>query len=143
MIGKALPRLWIHGKGSVERIAYVSPHALKALHAWLDERPTVATDAVFLNRFGDRLAINGIQVQLSRYCRKAGVHITCHQLRHSFGRLMTDAGMPITSTQRLLGHARLSTTQLYAHTSDQKVQADYESAIARVVDQLSPEGGAE
>ena len=56
--------------------------------------------------------------------------ITCHQLRHSFGRHMTDAGMPVTSIQRLLGHVRLRTTQLYLHVSDPKVQSDYEKGRA-------------
>jgi site-specific recombinase XerD len=136
------PRLWLNGKRSTQRVVYVSHQALDALNAWLDVRPEVKTQAVFVNRFGDRIARNGIEVLLGRYCRKAGVWITCHQLGHSFGRHMTDAGMPATSIQRLLGHTRLSTTQLYLHVSDPKVQADYESAIERVIERLSLDGGA-
>jgi site-specific recombinase XerD len=139
----ALARLWLNGKRSTQRVVYVSHQALDALNAWLEVRPQVETQAVFVNRFGDRIARNGIEVLLGRYCRKAGVWITCHQLRHTFGRHMTDAGMPVTSVQRLLGHARLSTTQLYLHVSDPKVQADYEAAIEQVVQHLSLDGGAE
>jgi site-specific recombinase XerD len=138
-----LPRLWLNGKRSKQRVVYVSHQALDALNAWLEVRLEVETQAVFVNRFGNHIARNGIEVLLGRYCRKAGVCITCHQLRHTFGRHMTDAGMPVTSVQRLLGHARLSTTQLYLHVSDPKVQADYEAAIEQVVQHLSLDGGAE
>ena len=138
----ALARLWLNGKRSTQRVVYVSHQALDALNAWLEVRPEVETQAVFVNRFGNHIARNGIEVLLGRYCRKAGVCITCHQLRHTFGRHMTDAGMPVTSVQRLLGHARLSTTQLYLHVSDPKVQADYEAAIEQVVQHLSLDGGA-
>jgi site-specific recombinase XerD len=134
------PRLWLHAKRSKQRVVYVSHQALDALTVWLDVRPDVETPAVFVNRFGDRIARNGIEVLLGRYCRKADVWITCHQLRHTFARHMTDAGMPVTSTQRLLGHARLSTTQLYLHVSDPKVQDDYEGAIEQVIERLSLDG---
>ena len=136
----SLPRLWLNGKGRAQRVAYVSHQALDALNAWLQVRPDVESQAVFVNRFGNRFAINGIEVQLGRYCRKAGVWITCHQLRHSFARHMTDARMPVTSIQRLLGHVRLSTTQLYLHVSDPKVQGDYEDAIEQVIERLSLDG---
>jgi site-specific recombinase XerD len=141
--GRALPRLWLNGKRSKQRVVYISHQALDALNTWLEVRPQVETGAVFVNRFGDRIARNGIEVLLGRYCCKAGVWITCHELRHCFGRHMTDAGMPVTSTQRLLGHARLSTTQLYLHVSDPKVQGDYEDAIEQVIERLSLEDGAE
>jgi site-specific recombinase XerD len=137
----SLPRLWVRGKNDSQRVVYLSPQALAALQAWLDVRPKVADDAVFLSRFDTRLQVNSIQVSLGRYCRKAGVWITCHQLRHTFGRHLVEAGMPATTLQQLLGHARIRTTQLYIHISNRKVQADYEAAMAKVVEQFSLEGG--
>jgi site-specific recombinase XerD len=63
--------------------------------------------------------------------------ITCHQLRHTFGRHLTEARVPLTTIQRLLGHARLRTTEVYLHISDSQVQADYETAMREVDRRLS------
>jgi site-specific recombinase XerD len=132
----SLPRLWVHGKNGSQRVVYLSHQALAALNAWLAVRPCVGNDAVFLNRFGQRLAPNGIQKRLMHHCRQAGVWITCHQLRHTFARHMIEAGVPVTTVQKLLGHKRLRTTQLYIHISDCQVQADYEAAIAEISQRL-------
>jgi site-specific recombinase XerD len=138
----SLPRLWVRGKNDSERVVYLSPQALAALQTWLAVRPKVADEAVFLSHFKTRLQVNSIQVALGRYCRKAGVWITCHQLRHTFARHLVEAGMPATTLQQLLGHQRIRTTQLYIHISNRKVQADYEAAMAQVMEQFSLEGGA-
>jgi site-specific recombinase XerD len=137
----SLPRLWLRGKNGSHRVAYLSAQALAALEEWLAVRPNVKDQAVFLNRFGHRIAVNGIQKRLMHHCHQAGVWITCHQLRHTFGRHMVEAGMPVTSIQQLLGHKRLRTTQVYLHISDRQVQADYEAAISQVVQRLSLDGG--
>jgi site-specific recombinase XerD len=137
----SLPRLWLRGKNGSQRVAYLSAQALAALQDWLDIRPNVESDAVFVSRFDARLKANSIQVTLARYCRQAGVWITCHQLRHTFARHLTDAGMPVTSLQQLLGHARIRTTQVYLHISNRKVQSDYEAAMAQVVERFSLGGG--
>jgi len=138
----SLPRLWVQGKGGSQRVVYLSSQARAALEAYLAVRPPAEDQALFLNRFGRRLTVTGIQLCLARYCRRAGVWITCHQLRHTFGRHMVEAGMPVTSIQRLLGHVRLSTTQLYLHICDRQVQADYRAAIAEITRRLPLEGGA-
>lgn len=132
----ALPRVWLRGKGGKQRVAYLSRQPLAALKAWLAVRPVVSEQAVFLNRFGGRISVTGIQDRLAHYCRQAGLWITCHQFRHTFGRHLTEARAPVTTLQRLLGHARLKTTEVYLHLSDQQVQADYEAAIAEVVKRL-------
>jgi site-specific recombinase XerD len=137
----SLPRLWLRGKNGAQRVAYLSAQALAALQHWLAVRPAVEEGAVFLNRFGRRLTVTGIQDRLAHYCRQADVWLTCHQLRHTFGRHLVEAGMPVTSIQRLLGHARLRTTELYLHISDRQVQADYEAAMEQVSQRLLPEGG--
>ena len=138
----SLPRLWLRGKNSSQRVAYLSAQALATLKKWLDVRPNVQDTAVFLNRFGRRLTVTGIQGRLAHYCRQTDVWITCHQLRHTFARHLIEAGMPVTSLQRLLGHARLRTTQTYLHVCDRQVQADYEAAMEQVTQRLALEGGA-
>jgi site-specific recombinase XerD len=137
----SLPRLWLHGKNGSQRVAYLSGQALAALQKWLAVRSDVQDSAVFLNRFGGRLTVTGIQDRLAHYCRQADVWITCHQLRHTFARHLVEAGMPVTSIQRLLGHVRLRTTEVYLHISDRQVQADYEAAMAQIGQRLSVNGG--
>lgn len=137
----SLPRLWLHGKGGGQRVVYLSAQPLAALQVWLAIRPNVTDQAVFLNRFGKRLSVTAIQKRLGVYCRKAGLWVTCHQLRHTFGRHMTEARVPVTTLQRLLGHARLRTTEVYLHISDSQVQADYETAMQEVDRRLAWQEG--
>lgn len=127
-----LPRLWLHGKNGSHRVAYLSAQALVSLRDWLAVRPNAEDTALFLNRFGHRLTVTGIQTRLARYCRQAQVWISCHQLRHTFARHVIEAGMPVTSLQRLLGHTRIRTTQTYLHISDRQVQADYQAAMEQL-----------
>lgn len=138
-----LPRLWVSGKGDTRRVVYLSAQAEHALRAWLDARPVAETQTVFLNRFGRELTVTGIQDRLARYCREVEVWITCHQLRHTFARQLVEAGMPVTSIQKLLGHARLRTTQVYLHISDPQVQADYQAAMAYLAQRFAVEGSVQ
>lgn len=132
----SLPRVWLHGKGSYERVAYLSSQALAALQTWLESRPRVRSEAVFVNRFGKRLSVTGIQDRLAGYCRKAGLWVTCHQFRHTFGRHLTEAHVPVTSMQRLFGHARLKSTEVYLHISDAQAQKDYQAAMEEIMRKL-------
>jgi site-specific recombinase XerD len=139
-----LPRLWLHGKGDRERVVYLSSQAMTALEAWLEMRPNGKEQAVFVNRSGKRLTVTGIQLQLASYCQRAEVStgyaplwVTCHQLLHTFGRHLVEARVPVTTIQRLLGHARIRTTETYLHISDQQVQADYEAAMEQIMERLS------
>jgi site-specific recombinase XerC len=132
----SLPRLWLHGKGDKQRVVYLSGQSLAALNAWLALRPQSKDPAVFLNRFGRQLTITGIQDRLAKYCHQAGLWVTCHQFRHTFGRQMAEARVPVTSIQRLLGHARLRTTEVYLHVSDRQVQADYNAAMHTILERL-------
>jgi site-specific recombinase XerC len=134
-----LPRLLINGKGSVQRSAYLSSQVYAALVGWLARRPTVQSQAVFLNKFGKRISVTGIQSRLAKYCQQTGIWITCHQLRHTFGRHLTEARLPVTSIQKLMGHAQLRSTEVYIHISDAQVQQDYETAINRVTRRLGRE----
>jgi site-specific recombinase XerC len=136
-VSSSLPRLWLHGKGDKERVVYLSSHAMNALEAWLEIRPNGSEQAVFVNRSGKRLTVTGIQLQLAMYCQRAGVWITCHQLRHTFGRHLVEARVPVTTIQKLMGHARIRTTETYLHISDQQVQTDYEAAMEQIMERLS------
>lgn len=138
-----LPRLWIHGKGGRERVVYLSEQALGALTDYLTLRPQVADDALFVSRLGKRLTVTAIQLRLAAHCHKIGLWLTCHQLRHTFGRHLVEAHVPLTSIQRLLGHARLRSTETYLHVSDPQVRADYEAAMAEVAERLALVGGEE
>jgi site-specific recombinase XerC len=135
-----LPRLWLHGKNDSQRVVYLSAQPLTALKHWLEVRPTSPAVAVFVNRFGERLTVTGIQDRLAHYCHVAGVWITCHQFRHTFGRDLAEARVPVTSIQRLLGHARLRTTEIYIHISGGQVQADYDAAMQQIAQRLPLKG---
>ena len=140
--GGSLPRLWLNGKRGSQRIAYLSHQARASLETWLAVRPEVQTQAVFVSRLGRRISVRTIQERLTHYCRQVDLRVSCHQLRHTFGRHLVEARMPITSIQKLLGHKSVRTTQLYLHISDPQVQADYDAAMAQSSRHLSAEGGA-
>ena len=122
----------VNGKGGKQRIVYLSPPAQEALQGWLTSRPVSNDRAVFISEHGKRLSVAGIQYLLREYCKKAGVHFTCHQLRHTFGRRMAEADLPLTSLQSLLGHKSVRTTQIYVHLSDKHLQAEYDRAISQM-----------
>jgi site-specific recombinase XerD len=128
----SLPRLWLHGKGNAQRVVYLSSQAIAGLKAWLYIRPVTGDVAVFLNRFKRRLTVTGIQDRLAHYCQMVGIWVTCHQFRHTFGRHLTEARVPVTTIQRLLGHAQLRSTEVYLHISDPQVQSDYETAMLEI-----------
>lgn len=130
------PRLRIHGKGDQHRITYLSPPAKDTINNWLTSRPTTKSRAVFISEQGKRLSVSGIQFILKEYCREAGVHITCHQLRHAFGRRMAEAKLPITTLQKLFGHRSPRTTQRYIHLVNRFLRDEYNRAITRVLESL-------
>jgi site-specific recombinase XerD len=138
-----LPRAWVHGKGDQHRIVYLASQPHAALLRWLEVRPPVADQAVFINRFGKQLTVTGIQDRLAHYCRAAGLWLTCHQFRHTLGRHLVEARVPVTSIQKLFGHRRLRTTEVYLHITNSQVQADYESAMQQVAERLQLKGGAQ
>jgi len=109
-----------------ERTLPLSESALKALQQYLDEvRPAMASrhpeeQALFLNHHGERLTRQGFWLIIKGYARQAGItDITPHRLRHSFAVLMLREGMELRSVQELLGHAHISTTQVYSQVAEQ------------------------
>lgn len=126
------PRLLVSGKGSKERSVYLSRQAAFALRRHLADRPQVDSEAVFLNYRGEGLATIGIQKRLERYRQAAGIHLTAHQLRHNFANDLVCADVPVTSIQKLMGHAWVATTQTYVEANDPKVKQDFYTAVQQL-----------
>jgi integrase/recombinase XerD len=126
------------GKGAKERTIPIHDQALEALVEYLDEaRPLLlrnpAEQALFVNRRGERLTRQGFWLILKGYARSANLSedITPHTLRHSFATHMLRGGMPLRNVQEMLGHANISTTQVYTHLTSDHVREVYEKAHPR------------
>ena len=126
------------GKGAKERTIPIHDQAFEALTDYLDEgRPVLirgkVEPALFLNRRGDRLTRQGFWLILKGYARAAnlGEDVTPHTLRHSFATHMLRGGMPLRNVQEMLGHANISTTQVYTHLTSEHVREVYEKAHPR------------
>lgn len=126
------------GKGNKERLAPVGGYAVEALRQYLDdpERPRPAEgheDAVFLNLQGTRLSTRSLQRIVGELALRAGLkrRPTPHTLRHSFATHLLDQGCDLRAVQELLGHAHLVTTQIYTHTSLERLREVYEVAHPR------------
>lgn len=123
----------VRGKGRKERLVAVGSKAREALAAYLDDakRPTPGAKdarAVFLNARGGRLSTRAIGLIVARASRDSGLgrRVHPHMLRHSFATHMLDAGADLKSVQELLGHAHLTTTQIYTHVSIERLRSVYE-----------------
>jgi site-specific recombinase XerD len=138
------PRLVAHGKGSKERSIYLSPQAERTLRAYLVERPQVASPFVFLSYQGHGLSTTAIHYRLMAYRDQTGVTLSAHRLRHSFANDLVSVDVPVTSIQKLLGHAWLETTQTYVAANDRQVAADYFAASQKLESwqHLHPPAGA-
>ena len=126
------------GKGAKERSVPIHEQALRALVTYLnDGRPKLVKakkePALFVNRRGDRLTRQGFWLILKQYAKAAGIEgsVTPHSLRHSFATHMLRGGAPLRSVQELLGHANISTTQVYTQITDEHVRRVYEAAHPR------------
>lgn len=108
-----LARLSVIGKGRKERIVWVTPYWSETLRQWLLIRPEADTNHLFLNQHQRPLSVSGVQYCLKQYCGQAGIHLTCHQLRHTFARRLANQRMPTESIGQLLGHTHIKTTQRY------------------------------
>ena len=137
----SLSRLWLYSKGGGQRVVYLSPQPLAALHVWLDIRPGGQGKCCISQPLWQTPDRHRYTEDADEYCQQAEIWVTCHQLRHTFGRHMVEVRTPVTTIQKLLGHACLQTTELYLHISDSQVQEDYQAAIQEVIRRLPLEGG--
>ena len=126
------------GKGSKERIVPIHHEAAKSLREYMERarprlRKRFAEQALFLNRRGDRLTRQGFWLILKGYAREADIKstITPHVLRHSFATHMLRGGAPLRHVQEMLGHANISTTQVYTHLASDQVRDQYDKAHPR------------
>jgi len=126
------------GKGAKERTIPIHDQALEALVDYLEEgRPLMVRNrdeaALFVNRRGERLTRQGFWLILKGYAKSANLSadITPHTLRHSFATHMLRGGMPLRNVQEMLGHANISTTQVYTHLTSDHVREVYEKAHPR------------
>jgi len=126
------------GKGRKERIIPLYEQIARTVKEYVDEdRPKLAhgkkENALFLNARGDRLTRQGFWQKLKEYARSAGLNsqISPHTLRHSFATHMLSGGADLRSVQELLGHANISTTQVYTHLTTDQVRRTYDKAHPR------------
>ncbi len=126
-------RVW--GKGSKERVVLMGKPAARALTAYLNQgRPELLgekrSNALLLNRYGKRLIERRVQRILEKYTNIAGIgkRVYPHMLRHTFATHLLDGGADLRVVQELLGHASLSSTQIYTHVSKSQAKKVYLSA---------------
>jgi site-specific recombinase XerD len=108
------------GKGSKTRIVPLGAKLRLRLYRYLrdDYQPVPGEQALILNRFGERLQPRGVQAQVIRIGKVAGVHVTPHTLRHTFATEYLRAGGDLETLRRILGHSTLAITQIYLHLLD-------------------------
>jgi integrase/recombinase XerC len=131
-----LSEVRVTGKGSRQRIVPVGRKAREALRAWVRERPDHARAgerALFVSRLGRRLSRSSIGARLSYWARRAGlgVRVHPHRLRHSFATHLLEESGDLRAVQELLGHASISTTQVYTHLDFAHLARIYDAAHLR------------
>jgi len=126
------------GKGSKERMVPIYPQAAQTVEEYIKEvRPKLVRSdeekALFVNQRGDRLTRQGLWQILKAYAKSAGLgkKVTPHTLRHSFATHMLSGGADLRSVQELLGHANISTTQIYTHLTSEHIRNTYNKAHPR------------
>jgi integrase/recombinase XerC len=124
------------GKGGKERIAPVGSMAIKALRSWLAARAGIAgpeQQAVFVGRNGAPLGPRAVQLRVAALARAAGLpqHLHPHMFRHSFATHLLESSRDLRGVQELLGHANISTTQVYTHLDFQHLAQTYDKAHPR------------
>ena len=122
----------VFGKGRKERICPVGVPALNALQRYR-AKAGVHDGALFRSKVGKRMTTVAITDIVKKYCRLAGlpVNVTPHKFRHSFATHLLNNGADLRSVQELLGHASLSTTQIYTHVTTDRMKKVYDEAHPR------------
>ena len=132
----------VRGKGSKERIVPLGSYAAKALSTYLaDARIKLKTNTcqvgvkspLFVNYRGERITARGVRKILDKYLQKTALahRGSPHTLRHTFATHLLDGGADLRTVQELLGHVRLSTTQIYTHVTKEKIKRVYQRTHPR------------
>lgn len=133
-------RARVMGKGRKERIVPIGRMAVRALRHYYEGRALVMAQstrgdrrAVFVGQTGKRLTVRGIQNVVKAFLKQVGDEhgLSTHSLRHTFATHMLDGGADLMAVKELLGHASLSTTQIYTHTSKERLKQVYRQAHPR------------
>jgi integrase/recombinase XerC len=129
------------GKGSKTRIVPIGRHAIEALKGWLAERAALVRGkpaapeggAVFVGKSGRPLSVRAVQLRVGTWARRRGLsmHVHPHMFRHSFATHLLESSGDLRGVQELLGHADISTTQVYTHLDFQRLAAVYDAAHPR------------
>ena len=133
-LGDAMVR--VMGKGAKTRIVPIGGYAREAVLAWLNVRPACAREseqALFVNRSGTRLGARAIQQRVAVWAQRQGLgrRVHPHMLRHSFASHLLESSSDLRAVQELLGHADISTTQVYTHLDFQHLAQVYDNAHPR------------
>ncbi|HEP1898638.1 TPA: tyrosine recombinase XerC [Kluyvera cryocrescens] len=127
--------VWVLGKGSKERRLPIGRNAVLWIEHWLDLRGLFGgdDDALFLSKLGKRISARNVQKRFAEWGIKQGLnsHVNPHKLRHSFATHMLESSGDLRGVQELLGHANLSTTQIYTHLDFQHLATVYDAAHPR------------
>jgi len=126
----------VTGKGNKTRIVPVGSHAVSAIQTWLTARTTIAKsgqNALFITKQGNRLTPRAIQYRLKEWAIKQGINsdVHPHMLRHSFATHVLQSSGDLRAVQEMLGHANISTTQVYTHLDFQHLSKVYDQAHPR------------
>ncbi len=122
----------VFGKGRKERLCPVGSTALAAIQRYR-QKAGVHQGPLFMSRVGQRMTVLAVSNVVQKYWRQSGlaVHMTPHKFRHSFATHLLNNGADLRSVQSLLGHASLSTTQIYTHVSTQRMKEVYDASHPR------------
>jgi len=117
------------GKGKKERIVPIGDTAIAVLRKYLKKRKK-QNQALFLNKNGRRITTRGVRDIVEKYIHRAGIKdgVSPHTLRHSFATHLLNRGADLRTVQELLGHANLSTTQIYTHLTTERLKSVYDKA---------------
>jgi len=121
--------LKIMGKGKKERIVPIGEAAIQAMRKYLEIRKK-QNNAIFLNKNGRRITTRGVRGIVEKYLRLANIKhgVSPHTLRHSFATHLLNRGADLRTVQELLGHANLSSTQIYTHLTTERLKSVYDKA---------------
>lgn len=116
----------VFGKGSKERIVFFGDYAYDAIKLYLDNRE-LKSEYLILNNKGKQISVRGIELIIKNVIDKACIKtkVSPHTFRHTFATHMLNNGCPLKSVQELLGHASLSSTEIYTHITDDYIKSEY------------------
>jgi integrase/recombinase XerC len=132
----------VTGKGDKTRIVPIGRHAIDALKKWRSERTKLlrhaggeapSMGAVFVGKSGRPLSVRAVQLRVGAWARRQGLnmHVHPHMFRHSFATHLLESSGDLRGVQELLGHANISTTQVYTHLDFQHLASVYDAAHPR------------